>query len=60
MNTEIVQELRGIKSLEKAIRYLETKAFPLNLMEVIAQDEFNHDVVVPFPGEQAYLALAVT
>ena len=60
MTSDIIQELRKINSLEKALRHLETRNFPLKLMEAYAQDEFNHDIVIPFPGEQSFLALAVT
>lgn len=60
MRAHIIPELNEMKSLEKALRYLESKDFPLKLMEVIAQDEFSHDVVIPFPGSQSFLALGVT
>lgn len=60
MDTEILGAFGEIKSLEKALRYLKTKRFPLHLMEVIAQDEFSHDVIIPFLGEQSFLALGVT
>jgi hypothetical protein len=56
----LIADLNAQKSLEKALRYLESNGFPLQQMEVIAQDEFSHDVVVPFPGLQNFLALGVT
>ena len=60
MHEDLVSELNAQKSLEKALRYLESKGFPLQQMEVIAQDEFSHDVVVPFPGLHNFIALGVT
>lgn len=60
MHETLIAELREIKSLEKALRYLESMNFPLRHMEVIAQDEFSHDVVIPFPESQQFLALGVT
>ena len=60
MNEIIIRELEEKTSLEKALRYLEKKRFPLHLMEVIAQDEFSHDVVIPFLGEGSFLTLGVT
>jgi hypothetical protein len=60
MHADIDAEIRQFKTLEKALRFLESKSFPLQLMEVIAQDEFSHDVVIPFPGLLSFLALGVT
>ncbi len=60
MNTEIVAQLQNIKCLDKALRYLETKAFSLAQMDLVAQDEFSLDIVLPIPGQQAFLALGVT
>jgi len=56
----IIVDLWQKKSLEKALRYLESKNFPLQWMDVVAQDEFSHDVIVPFPEEQRFLVLGVT
>lgn len=60
MQVDITSELMQVKSLEKALRLLGSKSFPLQLMEVIAQDEFSHDVVIPFPGLRSFIALGVT
>lgn len=64
MNTSrhdcLVKELLAKGTLDKAIRFLENKRFPLSMMDVVAQDEFSHDVIVPFIGLQEYLVLGVT
>ena len=57
----IKTELLNLKNLEKALRFLEAQQFPLDRMEVIAQDEFSHDVVVPYPENSPnFLAIGVT
>lgn len=60
MNTEIVSQLQNIKCLDKALRYLETKDFSLAQMELVAQDEFSLDIILPIPKEQTFLTLGVT
>lgn len=60
MSKEIISDLQNIKSLDKALRYLESKAFQLAQMELVAQDEFSLDIVLPIPGEKTFLAIGVT
>ncbi|MBX3072762.1 hypothetical protein KF707_02585 [Candidatus Obscuribacterales bacterium] len=47
-------------NLDKAFRFLESENFPLAQMDVIAQDEFSHDVCVPFPDNQAFIVIGAT
>ena len=47
-------------NLDKAFRYLESEKFLLAQMDVIAQDEFSHDVCVPFPDGQTYIVIGAT
>ena len=55
-----IETLRALNTLERALRVLEAQGFPLNRMEVVAQDEFSHDVLVPFPEGARCIALGVT
>lgn len=55
-----IETLRALNTLERALRVLEAEGFPLNRMEVVAQDEFSHDVLVPFPEGTQWIALGVT
>jgi len=56
----IITEIRTLKNLDRALRLLEKKNFPLHQMDVVAQDEFSHDVIVPFPSPPDVLVLSVT
>jgi hypothetical protein len=47
-------------NLDKAFRYLESENFILAQMDVIAQDEFSHDVCIPFPDNQTYIVIGAT
>ncbi|MFN8657339.1 MAG: hypothetical protein U0105_13440 [Candidatus Obscuribacterales bacterium] len=56
----LLESLRELNTLERALRVLESQGFPLNRMDVVAQDEFSHDVLVPFPEGARCIALGVT
>lgn len=58
--SEVIAEIRTLKNLDKALRYLEKEQFPLHQMDVVAQDEFSHDVLVPFATPPHILVLSVT
>ena len=58
--TELITAIRQTKYLEKALRFLESQSFPLNLMELVQQDEFSHDMILPFPDHQNFLVLFIT
>lgn len=57
---ELVSTVRQTKYLEKALRFLETQNFALNMMELVQQDEFSHDMILPFPEQQNFLVLFIT
>ncbi|MFN8552507.1 MAG: hypothetical protein U0103_13615 [Candidatus Obscuribacterales bacterium] len=58
---ELASALSACTNLDRAIRYLSTnQAFLLSAMDVIAQDEFTHDVLIPFAQSEKYLVLGST
>jgi len=57
---ELVTAVLQTKYLEKALRLLESQNFPLNMMELVQQDEFSHDMILPFPDQQNFLVLFIT
>lgn len=57
---DFIESVRSLSTLERALRALEAAGFPLHRMEVVAQDEFSHDVLVPFPEGEEFMALGVT
>lgn len=58
---ELASALSECSNLDRAIRYLRTdEAFLLSAMDVIAQDEFTHDVLIPFAQCEKYLVLGST
>lgn len=57
---EVINVLTKCTTLDAAFRRLEQWHFPLIEMEPIAQDEFSHDIVIPFPNHQEFLVIGVT
>ncbi len=59
-HSRIVAEIVALKNLDRAMRYLEKEEFLPREMDVVAQDEFSHDVVIPFTKRPYVLVLSVT
>jgi hypothetical protein len=56
---EILAELGGLATLEEVVRWGLRQAPPREVVEVIAQDEYCHDVILEGPGG-TYLAFDTT
>jgi hypothetical protein len=59
-DAELAQALSEVTNLDRALRKLEQLRFRMAEMDVIAQDEFSHDVLIPFAEGERYLVLGVT
>ena len=57
---QLIHDISAITNLEKAFRFLQQKNFPLQLMDLVAQDEFSHDVILPLPDSTKFLVIGVT
>jgi hypothetical protein len=49
-DTSLNHELAGLTSLEKILAWMQTKQLPMEKIDLIAQDEFCHDLYVPWQG----------
>ena len=56
---QLANELGSVTSLEKLLGWLQQKGIPLHRIELVAQDEFSHDLTIPLPDGQ-WLAFGVT
>ncbi len=58
---DLAAALSRCTNLDRAIQFLASnEMFSLSKMDVIAQDEFTHDVLVPFANSTQYLVLGCT
>lgn len=56
-------ELSGLatcNNLDNAFRFLSSLGFSIGEMDIVSQDEFTLDLMLPFPSAQLYLILGVT
>jgi hypothetical protein len=47
---DIAAELKDFSSLEHILAWLPKKGFPLSTIDMVTQDEFCHDLIVPVNG----------
>lgn len=50
LRSTIEQEVRPLRSLEQVVRWAFSRTPPSEVADVVVQDEFTHDVVVPWRG----------
>jgi hypothetical protein len=53
-------EVAAFNSLENVLAWMKERGLPLGSMDVITQDEFTHDVLVPLGGDGRYLVFGIT
>lgn len=56
---QLANELGSVTSLEKLLGWLQQREITLDRIELVAQDEFSHDLMIPLPYGQ-WLAFGVT
>ena len=57
---DLALELAGIASLEKLLPWFQRAGAPLDRLEVVTQDEYAHDLVVPLRGGTRWLVFGMT
>jgi hypothetical protein len=48
MRATIEREIRPLRSLEQVVRWAFSRSPPSEVADVVVQDEFTHDVVIPW------------
>ena len=48
IDAELYSELVGLSSLEKILAWMQANRLPLAELDLIAQDEFSHDLFIPW------------
>ena len=49
-NGEPTHDWSGLTSLEQILDWMQTQQIPLDQLDLIAQDEFCHELLVPWQG----------
>ncbi len=56
---ELAAEVAGLASLEGVLGWMARRGLPLGSLDLVAQDEFCHDLLVPLPDGR-WLAFGMT
>jgi hypothetical protein len=52
---ELARQLAGFNTLENVLTWMKDNTIPLGTLEIVAQDEFCHDVLIPLQPSGPYL-----
>jgi hypothetical protein len=56
----LADEIVGFGTLESVLRWMERRGIGLDKIEIIFQDEFSHDFLIPHDTEGRWLAFGIT
>ncbi len=56
---DLARELTGFTSLEHVLAWMQRRGLPATGLDVVAQDEYCHDLLLPLPDGR-WLAFAMT
>ncbi len=57
---ELAAEIAGFHGMESVLRWMNARGLPLAGMDLVTQDEFAHDVLIPLDGSGRHLVFGVT
>jgi cobalamin biosynthesis Mg chelatase CobN len=56
----LAQELEGFHSLENILGWMKGRGLPLDTLDLVTQDEYSHDVLIPLGPGRRFLVLGIT
>jgi hypothetical protein len=56
----LAREWFGLRTLEQVLDWLKQRGLPLGSLEMVTQDEYSHDLLVPLPAGGGWLGFALT
>ena len=57
---DLARELEGFTSIEHVLRWMQAREASLDSLDVVTQDEFSHDAVVPLGADGRHLTFGMT
>jgi hypothetical protein len=57
---DLSREFLALPNLERLLAWLPSRGLPLGGLEMVTQDEYSHDLLVPVPGGPEWFAFAMT
>jgi hypothetical protein len=59
-HAELAKELAPFHSLESVFGWMKARGIPLSSLDLVTQDEFHHDVLIPLGTSGEFLAFGTT
>jgi hypothetical protein len=56
----LAAEVAGIRTLEHVVRWMRDRGLSLTALDVVTQDEFTHDVLVPLGPDGRHVVFGAT
>jgi hypothetical protein len=56
----LAAEIAGFHTLENVLAWMQRRGLPLSSIEIIFQDEFSHDFLVPLEPAGTHLVFGIT
>ncbi len=56
----LAAKLQTFATLEHVLSWLAADQYPLALLDMVTQDEYCHDLLLPLPGTDEWLVLGMT
>jgi hypothetical protein len=57
---DVARDLRGVTSMEKVLAWMKRRGVALDRLDLIAQDEYSHDLTVPLNPHGDWLVFGLT
>jgi hypothetical protein len=57
---QLTEEIAGFGSLESVLRWMDRRGIALDKIDIIFQDEFSHDFLLPMDEDGLHLAFGIT
>jgi hypothetical protein len=57
---DLARQLAGVTSLEKILAWLQRENRPLDQLDLVAQDEYCHDLLVPLEPDPRWIVFGMT
>ena len=59
-NPQLAQALAGVRTLEHVLDWMKARGLDLASLDMVTQDEYCHDLLLPLPAQNKWLVFAMT
>jgi hypothetical protein len=60
LHPELAEEIARFHTLESVLGWMKSRGIPLAGLDLVVQDEFHHDVLIPLGADGKHLVFGIT